>query len=65
MESSVSTPVIALAAIYDKQNRPVMVRNYLYDYLTNSPGSDPLECENLRMQTQMLAYSTLDIFDEK
>ena len=59
MESSVSTPVIALAAIYDKQNRPVMVRNYLYDYLTNSPGSDPLECENLRNHSKVCTLCRL------
>ena len=64
MESS-TLPVIAFAAIYDKQNKPVLVRNYICDHLQNSPGFDSMDCENLRMQMAMLVYSTLDIFDEK
>ena len=95
------TPVISLDAIFGKQNEPVMLKNYLCDYLSqqvhqhiskreaaqieqsptitenNELGLQSqvdfqmikqrrlLEVENMRMQMAMLAYSTLDTFDEK
>lgn len=94
--------MIALVAIFGKQNEPIIHKNYLCDYLARQVGerhklmqarqqtdattinesselgveSQPidfqlirqkrlLEVESTRMQMAMIAYSTLDCFDEK
>jgi hypothetical protein len=58
-------PIIAYLMILDKSNQPVISRNYLCDHLelfNEEPGLD-IEC--IRMQISMIAYSMLDVFDEK
>ena len=111
MESSFKTsqrrfdemPVLALVAIFSKQNEPILLKNYLCDYLEQQVEERSLrilkkqesineqslinettdldveskvdlkmikqkrmlDVENTRMQMAMIAYSSLDTFDEK
>ena len=58
-------PIIAYLTILDKANQPVITRNFLCDHLELLNDEPTLDLECLRMQMSMLAYSTLDVFDEK
>ena len=58
-------PIIAYLAILDKGNQPVITRNYLCDHLIKLNDEPSLDIECIRMQISMIAYSTLDVFDEK
>jgi len=66
MESKeIPTPIIAYLQILDKVNQPVLTRNYLCDHLIKLNDEPALDIECIRMQISMIAYSVLDIFDEK
>ena len=58
-------PIIAYLAILDKGHQPVLTRNYLCDHLIRLNDEPSLDIECIRMQMSMIAYSALDIFDEK
>lgn len=67
MEPS-QAPVIAFVGLYDKQNYPVIARNYLVEFMQLQKGEgapNAAECEDLRMQISMLVFSVFDVFDER
>jgi hypothetical protein len=61
-------PVVAFLTILDKQNQPIISRNYLCDHLLaqQQQGYDHLiNIDSLRMQMSMLIYATIDVLEEK
>lgn len=60
-------PLIAYLTILDKQNQPVISRNFLCEHLqkTQSASDPAINVESLRMQMSMVIYATIDVLEEK
>ena len=61
-------PVFGLVAIFGKNNAPIMIRNYLVEELRQNQTKNLMmegDLVSLDLQMNMLAYSSLDVFEER